>query len=193
MALELERARGAAFKRGSLLIGGLVLSWLLMQVLHEIGHLLHAGASGAAVERVELHPLRFSRTVLATNPRPQLVAWGGPVWGCLLPLGLWLAVRRVGEGAAVAGRVLAGFCCLANAIYVGTGPWTMAGDAGDLLLSGAPSWALVAFGLVAGLGGLALGWDLPQRLRELTPSCSTVALVWGAAFGLAALGSFAVG
>ena len=193
MAGERDHPTRSGWMRASALVGGLLLSWLLMQLLHEAGHVLHAWASGGAVERVELHPLRFSRTVLAANPRPQLVAWGGPVWGCLLPLGAWLLARRAGPGADVAGRVLVSFCCVANAIYVGTGPMTWAGDAGDLLLSGAPAWALVAFGLLAFGGGLALGWDLPERLRRVTPSGRAVAIVWGAAFGLAVLEVAALG
>ena len=49
-------------------------SWLGMQAVHELGHVLGALASGGRVARVVLHPLTISRTDLVANPRPALVA-----------------------------------------------------------------------------------------------------------------------
>jgi hypothetical protein len=147
------------------------LGWLLLQALHEGGHVLHAALSGASVERVELHPLRLSRTLLGANPSPAFVAWGGAVWGCLLPLVLLLVPGR----AALAGA-LAGGCLLANGVYLGTGPLTHAGDAGDLLLLGAAPWTLVAFGVVACVSGLALWSGVGPGLAEQARSRVIVAL-----------------
>jgi hypothetical protein len=132
------------------------LGWLVMQALHEAGHALHAWLTGGEVERVVLHPLAFSRTVLSKNPRPLAVAWGGALWGCALPLLLALALR--GTPAAGVARAIAGLCLIANGVYLGTGPMTYAGDAGDLLLAGARAWQLVVFGVVAAALGLWL-WN----------------------------------
>src|SRR4051812_11065403 len=63
-------------------------AWLAMSALHEAGHVLHALASGGRVDRVHFPLAGFSRTDLAHNPHPLLVAWGGPAWGCLIPLAL---------------------------------------------------------------------------------------------------------
>ena len=70
-------------------------SWLGMMVVHEAGHVLHLRLSGGTVEKVVLHPLAISRTDPGENPHPLVVAWGGPVWGCLIPLGVLLLVYGV--------------------------------------------------------------------------------------------------
>lgn len=142
----------------TLLAATAALGWLLMQVFHEAGHLLHAVVSGATVERVVLHPLTSSRTVLASNPHPLFVAWGGAIWGCLLPLALALAAHRLAPALTGVARAIAGLCLLANGVYLGAGGFVLAGDAGDLLLAGAARWQLVAFGVLACAGGLAL-WN----------------------------------
>src|SRR3954453_3051070 len=69
-----------------LIMSILVLSWLGMQIVHELGHVLAAWAGGDAVHRVVLHPLTISRTETSHERHPLLVIWGGPVLGVLLPL-----------------------------------------------------------------------------------------------------------
>lgn len=152
--------------RVALVASLIVLGWLLMQALHEAGHVVHAWLSGATVERVELHPLRLSRTTLGVNPHPRFVAWGGAVWGCVLPLLLVLATRPFGPERVAIARALAGGCLLANGVYLGTGPFTLAGDAGDLLLTGASPASLVVFGLTASVGGLCLWNGVGERLAS---------------------------
>ena len=53
-------------------------------------------------------------------------------------------------------RFFAGFCLVANGVYLGVGSFEGVGDAGDLLRYGAPRWQLIAFGLVCVPPGLAL-------------------------------------
>ena len=69
------------------------LSWLLMLVVHESGHVLQGWLSGAQLAAVHLPLFGFSRTDFAVNPHPLFVAWGGALWGCVLPLAI-LAVAR---------------------------------------------------------------------------------------------------
>lgn len=172
--------------RVALLVALAATGWLLMQALHEAGHVLHARTSGAAVERVDLHPLRLSRTVLGANPHPRFVAWGGAVWGCLLPLALLLAARARGAEATALARALAGGCLLANGVYLGAGAWNLAGDAGDLLLAGEAPAALVAFGVVACAVGLAL-WHGIGRALESAARPRVIATFTGAAIVVAVL------
>src|SRR5215472_11635577 len=72
-----------------LIASTLLFSWLAMQAVHELGHVLHAWASGGTVTKVLLVPLEISRTDVSPNPHPQFVAWGGPIWGALLPACVW--------------------------------------------------------------------------------------------------------
>lgn len=129
-----------------------------MMAVHELGHVLHAWFSGGEVQRVVLHPLSISRTDVSPNPHPRFVAWGGALWGTVLPL----AILGLGAIFVPPYRPLlaffAGFCCIANGLYLAAGSFTGAGDAGDLLRHGAAQWQLVLFGLPACALGLWL-WN----------------------------------
>ena len=141
----------------ALLVGGtLGLSWLAMQAVHEGGHVLHAWCSGGRVVRVVLHPAAFSRTDVTPNPRPVFERWGGPLWGCAIPLALWPAVRILARPWAYLPQFFAGFCLIANGGYLAGGSFSESGDAGDLLRLGVPQWQLLAFGLVTVPSGLRL-------------------------------------
>lgn len=152
--------------RTTLVVSTLALSWLLMQAVHEFGHVLHAWASSGTVIRVVLHPLAISRTDVSPNPHPQFVAWGGAVWGCLSPLGLLVVVRwgnRIKTLLWLA-TFFAGFCLIANGGYLSVGLLGGIGDAGDLLAHGAPAWSLIVFGTVTIPAGLWLWHGLGPRL-----------------------------
>jgi hypothetical protein len=139
------------------LIGAtLACSWLGMQAAHELGHVVGALVTGGDVARVVLHPLTFSRTDLATNPHPLVVAWAGPLVGALLPLAGWGVWRALGAPATCLPRFVAGFCLVANGTYLGVAPWKSVGDCVVLLQHGARLWQLVAFGVVAVPCGLLL-------------------------------------
>jgi hypothetical protein len=130
-----------------------------MMAVHEAGHVLHAWVSGGTVSAVRVPLGGFSVTEFSTNPRPHFVAWGGAVWGCILPLmlyGVWRAFRLPGRAGV---QFFAGFCLVANGAYLGVGWVTGAGDAGDLLTCGTPVWGMIAFGAIAAAGGLYL-WHL---------------------------------
>lgn len=63
-----------------------LLSWLLMQAVHELGHVAAALATGGTVERVVLHPLTISRTDVADDSYPLVTVAAGPLLGVVLPL-----------------------------------------------------------------------------------------------------------
>ena len=142
--------------------------WLGMMIVHEAGHVLHAWLSGGSVEHVSIPLLGFSQTFLADNPRPAFVAWGGPVWGCVIPLILLVATMRVRRPVRQWLQFFVGFCLVANGAYLGVGWTSRAGDAGDLLRHGTPVWVLVAFGAVAVTGGMYVWHRLGATGRDQT-------------------------
>ena len=137
-------------------IAFLLLSWLLMQVVHEAGHVIAAWMSGGVVENVILHPLQISRTDFAINPKPLLVVWSGPVLGCLFPI-LLSGFFRIKENSY---RYLldgfTGFCLVANGIYLAAGAFDSFGDGGDILRYGGTRIQLIIFGLIGVPSGLFL-------------------------------------
>jgi hypothetical protein len=138
-------------------------SWLAMMAVHEAGHVLHAWGTGGRVVRVELPLVGFSRTDVLPNPRPTVVAWGGAIWGCVIPLTAWALCPRRARRVRTALQWFAGFCLIANGLYLGVGWVDRVGDAGDLLRHGTPAWSLVGFGVIASGGGLYLWHRLGAR------------------------------
>lgn len=111
---------------------------------------------------VVLHPLTISRTDLAVNPHPLLVVWAGPVLGGLLPLGLWSVAIWLRLKEAFLARFFAGFCLVANGLYIGVGSFGRVGDCGEMLRHGSPVWVLWLFGGIATPLGLVL-WHRQGR------------------------------
>jgi len=167
-------------------------SWLGMQAVHEVGHVAGAVLTGAAVERVVLHPLSLSRTDLGKNPSPLVVAWSGPVLGALLPVALWIAIRALGMPLAYLARFFAGFCLVANGVYIGMGVFDPIGDSSTIARHGAASWPLALFAVAATPAGLWL-WHREGRHFGLGPRAEKVsgtaaALTTAACVLLVALG-----
>jgi hypothetical protein len=127
-----------------------------MQAVHETGHVVAACLTGGRVERVVLYPLTISRTDLEHNPAPLVVVWAGPVLGVLLPLGFWGAAAWYRLKGAFVLRFLAGFCLIANGVYIGGGSFDRVGDCGEMLRHGTPIWVLWLFGGMTAAAGLAL-------------------------------------
>lgn len=148
----------ARFHQALLIASGLLLAWLLMQAIHELGHVAAAWATSGTVERIVLHPLAISRTDVRPNPQPLVVVWSGPLIGVLLPLAAWGAAAALKLRGAWMLRFFAGFCLLANGLYIGVGSFGGIGDAGELLRHGAPRWSLWLFGIFTAPAGLAL-WN----------------------------------
>lgn len=135
-----------------------LLSWLMMMVVHEAGHVFHAKLSGGLVTKVVLHPLAISRTDVVPNPHPHFVVWGGPIWGCALPLLILLLSRKPQSRLHVLLVFFAGFCLIANGAYLGVGAFYPIGDAAELMRLGTPKSALIGFGIVSVTSGL-LFWN----------------------------------
>jgi hypothetical protein len=165
-----------------------------MQAVHELGHCLGAWSTGATVERVILHPLAISRTDASGGRAPLAVVWAGPVIGVLFPFVAWLMMAVCRARRSWLARFFAGFCCLANGLYLGVGSFEGIGDAGDLLRLGSPIWSLWLFGgLTVLLGfsfwnGLGRHFGLGQRASQVDVRVAyglAVVLVLTAAFEFA--------
>ncbi len=139
-----------------LILSTLLASWLGMQVVHECGHILAAKFAGATVTNVALHPLALSRTDVAGNHSPLLVVWGGPVFGVLAPLLLWAAALKALSTGAFVFRFFAGFCLVANGLYLGLGSFDHVGDCSEMLLHGSALWQLWVFAALTVPAGLWL-------------------------------------
>jgi hypothetical protein len=141
-----------------LIASTLAFSWLAMQAVHELGHVVGSMLSGGHVAQVILHPAKTSQTRLANNPHPQFVAWMGPVIGALLPAAVMLVARTANWRGWYVFQFFAGFCLVANGAYLAFGSIGHIGDAGDLLRHGAAPLLLWLFGLVTIPTGLWL-WN----------------------------------
>lgn len=166
------------------------LFWLLMMAVHELGHCLHAWATGGRVVRVVLHPLQFSRTDVVPNPSPAAVAWGGVIWGTLIPVVVWLGAAAMRMRISPWLRAFAGFCAVANGVYLAAGVVIPAGDTEDLLRLGVSRWVLASVGgpmAVAGFWiwhglGPWLGLFLVTRDQARRGTLSCAAVLAGAVF-----------
>ncbi len=171
-----------ASRRTLLIFSTLLASWLGMQAVHELGHVLGAWVTGGRVAGVVLHPLTISRTDLADNPHPLVVVWAGPVCGVLLPLLIWMLTIRVRPSEAFLARFFAGFCLLANGLYIGIGSFDRVGDCGEMLKHGSVIWQLWLFAAATAPLGLWLwhrqgrhfGWGSPTT--EVSRSASWISL-----------------
>lgn len=156
-----------------LIVATLLASWLGMQDVHELGHVLGAWVSGGHVSRVVLHPLAISRTEVSDNPSPLLVVWTGPLFGTLLPLLVWGIAAAMRVPGAFILRFFAGFCLVANGAYIAAGSLWEIGDSGDMLRHGSAGWQLWLFGAAAIPMGLGL-WHRQGRHFGLGPDAQQV-------------------
>jgi len=131
-------------------------SWLAMQVLHEAGHVLVARLTGAEVTKVALHPLILSRTDVAENPSTGRCLGRSPCW-FTVPLLLFALAAAFRAPGVYLFRFFAGFCLVANGVYIGVGHFLAEGaDPWVMMENGSPRWLLVMFGAVAFPLGLYL-------------------------------------
>src|SRR5262245_9156715 len=107
--------------RSILIFATILGSWLGMQQVHELGHVLGAWLTEAEVKRVVLHPLTISRTDVGHNPQPLVVVWAGPMVGVVLPVLVWLLAAAMRMPGAFVLRFFAGFCLVANGAYIAGG------------------------------------------------------------------------
>ncbi|MEI6147725.1 MAG: hypothetical protein WCS01_01385 [bacterium] len=133
-------------------------SWLAMQAVHELGHVLGGIASGGKVVKVVLSPSTLSRTDVSPNPHPLFEVWSGAAVGTILPLVAFLIAGRFRCPGLYLFRFFAGFCLIANGVYLGIGSLERIADASELLAYGSQRWQLILFGIATVPLGLYL-WN----------------------------------
>ena len=175
------------FLRPILIASVLWISWLLMMLVHESGHVLGGIASGGTVRQMVWHPAILSRTDVSPNPHPRIEVWAGPALGSLIPLAVAGLVALLRVRVAYLVWAVAGFCLIANGVYLGVGSYDPVGDAKELILHRTPAWCLATFGVCASLLGLGI-WNhisprfgfgsRPERIsRSDVYRCAVVAIV----------------
>lgn len=125
--------------------------WLAMMLLHELGHVAAASATGGRIASVELRPGWLSHTLVAPNPCPSVVVWSGLASGWIAPqltAPLW-RIERFAAGPLL--RAWAAFCLLGTGSYLAIGGGERLTDTGQLIDAGWPHTAIVAIG-----GGVAV-------------------------------------
>jgi Peptidase M50B-like len=153
--MSLHREMLGRVQQAWLIISTLLVSWLVMQGVHELGHVVAAWLTGGQVTRVVLHPLTISRTDVDPNPNPPIVVWSGPIVGVVVPLLAW-AIAAAAKLRASFLRFFAAFCLIANGAYIGLGSFERVGDCGIMLRYGSPIWLLWLFGIATVPAGLWL-------------------------------------
>jgi hypothetical protein len=97
-----------------------LMSWIVMTVTHELGHIVGGWMGGAELQALDLSPWRLPYSVHSPDPHPKLTLWCGPLVGVLVPMAVALTVRHRYV------RFVADFCVLANGVYL-LGAW-LSGD-----------------------------------------------------------------
>ncbi|MCA9185936.1 MAG: hypothetical protein KDA99_09965 [Planctomycetales bacterium] len=99
-------------QRSALFLLLLMLSWCVMTITHEMGHIIVGWAGGGTLTKVDLAPWRLPFSIFSPDPHPLCTLWGGPILGVAMPLFV----------AAIAQRnwtwLIAFFCLLANGVYL---------------------------------------------------------------------------
>jgi hypothetical protein len=157
-------------------------SWLAMQAVHELGHVLGGIASGGKVVKVVLYPSTLSRTDVSPNPHPLFEVWSGAAVGTILPLVAFLIAAKFRCPGLYLFRFFAGFCLIANGVYLGIGSLEGIADAGELLAYGSQRWQLILFGIATvplGLylwNGLGTHFGLGQARGKVSRSATAVSV-----------------
>jgi hypothetical protein len=141
----------------------IIFSWYGMMAIHELGHCLTAIATGGGVEKIHIPLKGYSLTEYTSRPSPLLTIWAGPIFGALFPL-LFLptigCLPRVGRHFIL---FFAGFCLIANGIYLGLGSQLRVGDCEELYEYGAHAWQMILPGSLFTM----LGFYLWHRMGDL--------------------------
>lgn len=148
--------RSSAIGRVVALLGWLMLSWVVMCVTHESGHLLGGWLGGATLVAYDLAPWRLPYSIHDPDPHPQGTLWAGPLFGMVAPVLVAMLIRRDRAW------FVADFCLLANGCYLTLG-WVWGErwhDTQRLLAAGASPWLIgVTGGTATAIGYLRFRRD----------------------------------
>lgn len=129
------------FHRISLFLLLLAISWFMMLLTHELGHVICGHLCGAKLTSVDLAPWRLPYSFHNPDPHPLITLWGGPALGIAIPFTVRLFWNHF------AADFVANFCLLANGCYIGIGAFTGDSllDSQRLVAEGASYLSLITF------------------------------------------------
>ena len=122
----------------------LAVSWTVMTVTHELGHILGGTCCGGTLQSADLVPWRLPYSHFEPDPRPLVTLWSGLLFGVLAPVAVAALVQREWMW------FIANFCVLANGTYIATA-WFSGErylDTARLLEHGASPVAITAYCLL---------------------------------------------
>jgi hypothetical protein len=90
----------------------LALSWVVMTLSHECGHIAGGMTCGATLTDFDLRPWRMPYSLHSPDPHPLVTLWSGPLLGIAVPIALALIVRTRWAW------FIADFCLIANGSYL---------------------------------------------------------------------------
>ncbi len=161
--------------------------WLAMMLVHELGHVLAAWATGGQVVYVNLYPGQLSSTLVRPNPHPSIVLWAGLLAGWIVPAAI---ARSVQVGPLTIGKPgirhslngWAAFCLLAGGVYLAIGGSEKLTDTGQLVAADWPLPWLVAIGTAVAIAGYAWSrraWPaLLRHLEDRPPTSRSITYAW---------------
>lgn len=133
----------------------LALFWLSHMLVHELGHVATAWATGGTITYVDVRPWRFSTTLVSPNPHPSLVIWGGILGGWLAALAT-VPIWRWGLFGQVT-QAWAAFCWLSMGCYVALAGGETLSDSGALIGLGWSASLVSGPGVAMALVGYFVG------------------------------------
>lgn len=145
----------------------LIVSWMVMTLTHELGHIVGGWIGGATLTSYDLAPWRLPHSLHAPDPNPLLTLWGGPVLGVVAPTLLALTVRQRWAW------FIADFCLIANGGYLALA-WISGDrylDTPRLLEAGAhPATVVIYCVVTVGIGYLRFRSDCIHFLGHSPPT-----------------------
>lgn len=140
-------------------------AWLSCMLIHELGHVLGAWATGGRLVLVNVRPFVFSTTLVEPNPMPGVVLWSGFLLGWLVALfaiPLWrVHVHPVGPIA----KAWSAYCWLSMGSYLALAMGERFSDTGLLLKLGWSPLLLCCVGGGVAVAGYVVG---KQAVEQLT-------------------------
>jgi hypothetical protein len=145
----------------------LVLSWIVMAFLHELGHLIGGWLGGGTLVDCELAPWRLPYSLHSPDPNPRLTLWAGPLVGVIVPVVAALIIRRRWA------TFIADFCLIANGCYLALA-WLSGDrllDTPRMLAAGIHPLAIAVYcAITIGIGYPRFRNDCQDRLATAPPA-----------------------
>lgn len=92
----------------------LIVSWCLMTMTHELGHIIGGGICGGTLTDFDLLPWHLPYSIFEPDPMPLVTLWSGPILGIAVPVVIAIIAKRDWTW------FVADFCIVANGFYIGT-------------------------------------------------------------------------